>query len=274
MDSTDTTRFDKIATTSAVIRQAWSPSPRFGVILGTGLGAFVDGLQIEATIPYESLPGFCPSTAIGHAGELICGKVDEIPIIVLRGRSHCYEGISREQIVYPIDVLRDLGIETLIVSCAAGGLSPRFQAGEMMLIEDQIDFQFPGKRGGPYGSSKDAMPLFDEEYRSKIASICRRLNLPLRTGTYISVTGPNYETRAEMRFFRMLADAIGMSTVPEVIQARQLGIRVVGLATITNLCNPDALVGADGDHVVCVASETEPDFRKLVLEFIRMESPS
>lgn len=266
------TSVDNIAATADIIRQSWSSTPRFAVILGTGLGAFVEGLQIEASIPYENLSGFCPSTAIGHAGELICGTIDMVPIIALRGRSHCYEGVSRDQIVYPIRVLQQLGVETLIVSCAAGGLSPSFQAGEMMLIEDQIDFQFPGKVNNHFGSSRIDSPLFDQEYRSKAVAICRRLNLPLRTGTYVSVTGPNYETRAEMRFFRTLADAIGMSTVPEVIQARQLGMRVLGLATITNLCNPDALVGADGDHVVCVASETEPEFRKLVMEFIRQES--
>jgi purine-nucleoside phosphorylase len=254
------------------VRQVWSCSPRFAVILGTGLGAFVDGMTIEASIPYEELPGFCQSTAIGHAGEFICGRIDSIPVVALRGRSHCYEGVSREQIAYPIKVLKQLGIETLIVSCAAGGLSPTLQLGEMMVIEDQIDFQFPAKASHRSSQSKQHNALFDQDYQSKILDIGRSLDLSLRTGTYISVTGPNYETRAEMRFYRTLGDAIGMSTVPEVIQAKQLGMRVLGLATITNLCNPDALVGADGDHVVCVASETEPDFRKLVIEFIRDEA--
>lgn len=263
---------ESLATAIDRVRQVWASSPRFAVILGTGLGAFADGLTIEASIPYEELPGFCPSTAIGHAGELICGRIDSIPIVALRGRSHCYEGVSREQITYPIELLKQLGVETLIVSCAAGGLSPTFQLGEMMVIEDQIDFQFPAKAFHHSSLSKQDSNLFDQTYRTKILNIGRSLDISLRTGTYISVTGPNYETRAEMRFYRTLGDAIGMSTVPEVIQARQLGMRVLGLATITNLCNPDALVGADGDHVVCVASETEPDFRKLVIEFIRNEA--
>ncbi len=251
------------------IRKQWQPTPTVAVILGTGLGAFVDGLNIDLVIPYSNLPGFCASTAIGHAGELVCGRVGETPILVLCGRTHSYEGVPLERMTFPVKVLKQLGVSTLLVSCAAGGLSPSFQAGEFMVIDDHIDFLLQLKSPlTSYSRSFTSTP-YDEELNELICNIGREQNIPLNSGTYVSVTGPNYETRAEMRFYRRMADAIGMSTVPEVTLARQLGMRVCGLATITNLCNPDALAIADGEDVAKVASQTEPNFRRLVLELIR-----
>lgn len=255
--------------TAELIAQAWPEAPSVGVILGTGLGAFVEAIQIEHSFSYDELPGFCTTTAIGHAGELVCGKLDGTPVVALRGRSHCYEGVSREEITFPVRVLRELGVQTLVVSCAAGGLNPLFRVGEIMLITDQIDFLYPRLTSLDPSRQVQKQPLFHDLLCSRLEEVAKQENISLRQGTYVSVTGPNYETRAEMRFYRMLADAIGMSTVPEVLQANKLGMQVVGLATITNLCNPDALVGADGDHVVCVASEAEPAFRKLVCRLIQ-----
>ncbi|WP_417851794.1 purine-nucleoside phosphorylase [Thalassoglobus sp.] len=254
------------------IRGRWTATPEFAVILGTGLGTFVDGMSVDALIPYSELAGFRSSTSIGHAGELVCGYVDSTPVIALRGRSHCYEGVSRDQITFPVHVLKHLGVKNLIVSCAAGGLSPRFEAGDIMLIDDQVDFLFSPKRDRCCERRRTVAGRYDEQMKSMVLELGRKLNLRLSVGTYISVTGPNYETRSEMRFYRMLADAIGMSTVPEVEVATELGMRVCGLATITNLCNPDALTIADGEHVVHVASSSEPRFRAIVLELIRRMS--
>ncbi len=251
------------------IRAQWAAIPEFAVILGTGLGAFVEGISVDVSIPYAELPGFTRSTAIGHAGELVCGHVDEIPVAVMRGRTHCYEGVPRNQITFPVHVLKELGVQKLIVSCAAGGLSPQFESGDMMVIDDQVDFLFfhPGSRTTHL--RRNVSSEYDQQMNNRLLEIARQHNIQLRFGSYISVTGPNYETRAEMRFYRQLADAIGMSTVPEVAVATELGMRVCGLATITNLCNPDALTIADGNHVAHVASSTEPKFRAIVLDFIR-----
>ncbi len=254
------------------IRKQWRATPEIAVVLGTGLGAFVDGLNIEAVIPYSRLPGFCTSTAIGHAGELVCGRVGETPVLVLRGRTHCYEGVSLDRVTFPVRVLEQLGVSTLLVSCAAGGLSPAFQAGNFMVIEDHVDFLLHLNSATSGRSRSFTSTPYDEELNELICNIGREQNIPLNAGTYVSVTGPNYETRAEMRFYRRIADAIGMSTAPEVALASQLGMRVCGLATITNLCNPDALAIADGEDVAKVASQTEPNFRRLVLELIRQIS--
>lgn len=251
------------------IRKQWRATPEVAVILGTGLGAFVDGLNIDEKIPYSKLPGFCTSTAIGHAGELVCGRVGETPVLVLSGRSHYYEGVSLEQVTFPIRVLEQLCVSTLLVSCAAGGLSPFFQAGELMVIDDHVDFLFHSNAPMSNCSRSYISTPYDKDLNDLICNIGREQNIPLNSGTYVSVAGPNYETRAEMRYYRTIADAIGMSTVPEVALAAQLGIRVCGLATITNLCNPDALAIADGEGVAKVASQSEPNFRQLAIELIR-----
>lgn len=265
----DAQSLQTIDRTVQLIRERWIAEPEIAVILGTGLGAFVEGLDIEQTIPYSELPAILPATAIGHVGELVCGCVDSIPMIALRGRSHCYEGATIEQITSPIRVLQQLGITTLFVSCAAGGLAPGFQPGELMLIEDHVDFlQRQLQRSELLRNPNRAMP-YDQSLNALLRQVALELGIGLKAGSYVAVSGPNYETRAEMRFYRILADAIGMSTVPEVTLAHQLGLRVCGLATITNLCNPDALAAADGSHVVTVATEAEPRFRQLMLEVIR-----
>lgn len=251
------------------VHQRWSVTPEVAIILGTGLGAFVESMQVDQVFPYSSLPGFTKTTAVGHVGELVCGWLADIPILAFRGRSHCYEGATAEQVTVPARFAAASGARTLVVSCAAGGLSPRFQAGELMLIDDQVDFLFCPQSGDLRRNRPLMMNVYDRQLKESAITLARELNIPLQIGTYVSVAGPNYETRAEMRFYRQFADAIGMSTVLESAVAQQLGMRVVGLATITNLCNPDALTIADGDHVVCVATQTEPAFRRLTHALIR-----
>lgn len=264
-----------------MLRARFGERPVAGVVLGTGLGEFIRGVDVATRIPFAELPGFPPVTAMGHAGEFVCGSVGRQPIVILRGRTHCYEGASRQQVTNGIRVIHGLGASTLVVSCAAGGLAGTMRAGDLMVMEDYLD-RLPLDRSVPveqetseqetspvrFPSRRTAEP-FDAQLMEDLKVIARRQNLLLHQGTYVAVTGPNYETRAEMRFYRQLAHAIGMSTVPEVQVARQLGMRVLGLAAITNVCNPDRRHAATGEHVVEMASQVEPQFRSLIQEFVQ-----
>lgn len=283
---------------------------RIGVILGSGLGGFADALRIDRRIPYSELPGWPVSTALGHAGRLVCGHLGTVPLLVLQGRCHLYEGYTFDDVTFPVRVLHRLGVETLVVSCAAGGLDPRLAVGELMLIDDHIDLLIerrssnalartasPGRSdanpdassvgcgmgnvspssGSPKGVGIGLSPVlsaspapYDRKFAARLLEIAGRRNVPLSRGTYVAVTGPNYETRAELRFLRQIAHAVGMSTVPEATVAHSLGMRVCGLATITNLCRPDrhAEAPVDAEHVLQAAAQAEPRFRALLREFL------
>jgi purine-nucleoside phosphorylase len=256
--------------------------PPVGIILGSGLGGFVEALTVERRIPYSDLPGWPVSTAIGHAGRLVSGRLENVPLLVMQGRCHLYEGYSLDDVTFPVRVLHRLGVERLIVSCAAGGLHPRFSVGDLMLIRQHINLlrerssvetgSDPEERSG-VGTFPAPLPSsapYDDRFAQRLLEIARRQNVPLVRGTYVAVTGPNYETRAELRFLRQIADAVGMSTVPEATVAHDLGMRVCGLATITNLCRPDrpAETLVDAEHVIQAAAQAEPRFRALVREFL------
>ncbi len=264
-------RLDHAQQTVQVIRQFWNREAATAIILGTGLGGFEQAMETECILNYEDLPHFPCSTAIGHEGRMVCGLLHDVPVIAMQGRCHLYEGASLKSIQYAVEVLHALHVETLIVSCAAGGLSSDLVAGDLMLINDHLDFLF-ARDQKRFNSSPDRGQHYDSQLNRTLLKLARQCNISLKAGTYMAVQGPNYETRAELRFFKRLADAIGMSTIPEVIRARQLGMRVCGIATITNVCNPDLQIEADGHEVINVATQAEPKFRKLVSELIRWES--
>lgn len=259
----------QVEQTVATIRQQWGERPRVGVILGSGLGEFVHSLELAAVLPYGALPHFPCSTAEGHAGRLALGTWSGLPVAVLQGRCHLYEGYTREQVTYPIRVLHALGVETLIISCAAGGLARDLHVGDLLVLDDHIDLQFRSHGTACESPRRGGVRVYCAEDVSRLTSLARALSIPARRGVYIAVTGPNYETRAELRFLQRLGDAVGMSTVPEACLALALGMQVSGLALITNVCNPDRSEPADGDHVLEVARQAQPRFRALVLEFLR-----
>lgn len=268
-----------------VVCRRWSRAPRVGIVLGTGLGRFVEAVAVEEEFRYADLPHFPHPTALGHAGRLIVGRIGNVPVAVLQGRSHFYEGRPAELTTFPVRLLRHLGTETLILSCAAGGLAAGLSVGDLLAIVDHVDLLFRRPFAafssylGAESRCEDATgmepspgrgtPIYDPDLIEQVQRIARGLNIPMFRGTYIAVTGPNYETRAELRFLRKLGDAIGMSTVPEAVLGRRLGMRVCGMATMTNLCNPELSVVADGKHVLDAAAEAEPRFRAVVVELLQ-----
>lgn len=245
---------------AAAVRERWSRTPRVGVILGSGLGDLAKGIVADATIDYADIPRFPKTTAIGHAGKLVCGTLEGAPVIAFQGRFHLYEGHSAELAGLPVRLLKALGGEALIVSNAAGGLNPQYATGDVMLIEDQINLMF---RNPLVGLNDDALgPRFpdmsapyDRELQRHAVRIAMEHRFLLHRGVYVGMLGPTYETRAEYRMARRLGgDAVGMSTVPEVIVARHAGLRVLGLSTITNLGSADALGETSGHNVLAVAA--------------------
>ena len=257
------------------VRKVVKGRPAIGIILGTGLGAFARNLAAKKTLSYEKIPYFPKTTALSHAGRLVVGRIGRKEVVALEGRFHYYEGYSLREVTYPVQLLKALGCRILIVSNAAGGLNPSFQAGDLMLIEDQINLMGVNPLIGPNEDwLGDRFPDMSEPYDRKLIAfteaVASGLHLPLQKGVYIGVTGPNLETRAEYRFFQRIgADAVGMSTVPEVIVARHAKMRVLGISCITDMCLPETLTVADIDHIIRIAKESEPKLTKLVVNVIK-----
>jgi purine-nucleoside phosphorylase len=215
--------------------------PQIALVLGSGLGAFARSLDKATVIPYGQIPHFPVSTAIGHTGELVLGTAQGVPVAVMAGRVHLYEGYTVQQVVFPIRVLARMGVKTIIMTNAAGSVNVQYHPGELMVISDHINFMGVNPMIGP---NEDALGLrfFDmsEAYDPILGAMaeraCSKVGMTVRKGVYIAFSGPSYETPAEIKMARAMgADAVGMSTVPEVIAARHLGVRVLGLSCITNM---------------------------------------
>jgi purine-nucleoside phosphorylase len=267
----------KIGEAVAAVRQQWDGSPDAGIILGTGIGGLAEQIHTEAAIDYEALPHFPRSTALTHAGRLVCGKLEGVPVAAMEGRFHAYEGYSHRQITFPVRVMKALGAELLIVSNACGGMNPQFAQGDIMVIEDHINLMNGNPLVGVNDDNlgprfPDMVEPYDHELIDRALEIARRENFVAHKGVYVAVTGPNLETRAEYRFLRTIgADVVGMSTVPEVIVAMHGGIRVLGLSIVTDMCLPDALKPADIDEILATAARAEPNLRKIVLGVLAQE---
>jgi len=262
--------YDKIEEARAVIAGRWNEKPKVGIILGTGLGPFVERIEMEAEIEYESIPHFPSSTATSHRGRLICGKIDGVPVVAMEGRIHLYEGHAAKMITLPVRVMRAMGAEWLIASNAVGGMNPNYQAGDIMVIEDHINLMTDNPL---IGVNDDRLgprfPDMSEPYDLKMVdaalAIARKSDFVAHKGVLVSVTGPNLETRAEYRFLRLIgADVVGMSVIPEVITAVHCGLKVVGFSVVTDMCLPDALKPADVDEIIATANAAEPQLRELV----------
>lgn len=249
-------------------------SPFIGIILGTGLGKLAEEIEEKDVIPYPQIPHFAVSTAPGHKGNLILGKIGEKKVVAMQGRFHFYEGYTLEEITFPIRVMKALGVEILIESNAAGGMNRNFRPGDLMLITDHINFTGQNPLIGPNDDLlgprfPDMSEPYDGELIELVEKIALEEGIRIHRGVYIGVTGPNFETRAEYRFFRLIgADAVGMSTVPEVIVAKHMGLRVLGISCITDECIPDRLEPVDFIKVIKVAEEAEPKLTRLVKRVI------
>ena len=233
---------DSLDAAADAIRRKAKREPRIGLVLGSGLGAFAESLADRTAIPYDRIPNFpVPSGVVGHAGELVLGTVGKIPVAVLSGRVHYYEGRTMAEVVFPVRVLARLGVGAVVLTNAAGGVRLSFKPGDLMVLTDHIN----GLAANPLiGSNEEALgarfpdmsAVYDAGLRKVIQAEARRLKIPLRQGVYVGLQGPSYETPAEIRMWRKLgADAVGMSTVPEAIALRHAGVRVAGISTITNM---------------------------------------
>jgi len=223
------------------LRERTSLSPRVGVVLGSGLGGFASRLTDRLEIPYETIPHWPVSTAEGHAGRLVLGRLGELPVAVMAGRVHLYEGYRPDQVVFGVRVLGRLGARALVLTNAAGGINPAFQRGLLVLISDHINLQGANPLVGPNeGSLGPRFPDMTEAYSVRLRQIAREtaaeLGIPVAEGVYAAMLGPSYETPAEIRFLRIIgADLVGMSTVPEVIAARHMGLSVLAISCVTNM---------------------------------------
>jgi purine-nucleoside phosphorylase len=215
--------------------------PRIGVVLGSGLGAFAEELTERTEISYAEIPGWPPSTAVGHAGKLIIGKLDELPVAVMAGRAHLYEGNTAAQAAYGVRVLGTFGVRTMVFTNAAGGINPALERGGLVLISDHINLQGSNPLVGPNDDSlgprfPDMSEAYPREYREIALQVASDLCIPMSEGVYVALLGPSYETPAEIRFLRTIgADVVGMSTVAEVIAANHMGIHAVGISCVTNM---------------------------------------
>ena len=234
-------QFDKtkLGEATGVVRDQLCPSADVGVILGSGLGAFAEELENTVSLPYAEIPHFPLPRVPGHAGRFVAGTMGGKRLIVQQGRAHVYEGYSFEEILLPLRVMHELGVRTLIVTNAAGAVNADFRPGDLMLITDHINMMGTNPLIGPNDGLGPRFPdmsgAYDPGLRELALAAARDLGIELRQGVYLAVTGPSYETPAEVRAFRALgADAVGMSTVPEVIYSKSLGLRVLGLSVIAN----------------------------------------
>jgi purine-nucleoside phosphorylase len=215
--------------------------PKIALVLGSGLGGFADELTEATRIPYEKIPGFARSTAIGHAGQLVIGKAEGVAVVAMQGRAHFYEGYSPKQVTFPMRVFSRMGIKAAILTNAAGGINTGYKQGALVVIRDHINLQGTNPLIGPnderFGPRfPDMSKAYSQSYRKIAAEEARRLKMEIQEGVYAALSGPSYETPAEIRYLRTIgADLVGMSTVPEVIVARHMGIEVLGISCVTNM---------------------------------------
>lgn len=265
---------EKIQETAAYLKDRMTTAPKTAIILGTGLGSLINDISEKYEISYQDIPNFPVSTVEGHSGKLIFGKLGGKDIMAMQGRFHYYEGYSMKEVTFPVRVMRELGIETLFVSNASGGTNPDFNIGDLMIITDHINY-FPEHplRGKniPYGPRfPDMSEAYSKELITKAREIAKELNIKVQEGVYVGTQGPTYETPAEYKLFRIFgADAVGMSTVPEVIVANHCGIKVFGMSVITDLGVEGKIVEITHEEVQKAADAAQPLMTAIMRELIR-----
>ena len=265
---------ENISRSTDIISRKTKLRPAISIILGTGLGGLTREMKVDTEIPYSELPGFQQSTVQGHHGVLIFGYLNEVPVIAMKGRHHYYEGYSMDNITYPVKIFKSLGIKTLIVSNASGGLNPSFDVGDIMIIKDHINLMNDNPLIGPFRKGEgnrfiDMSNAYNRDYVIQASGIAGKRGLGYFTGTYAGVTGPTFETPSEYRYLRVIgADAVGMSTVPEVISARNEGMEVLAFSVISDLGVEGKIVKISHDDVIDAASLAEPKLTTIIKEFV------
>lgn len=267
--------FEKIKETAACINKETDRyEPEIGVILGSGLGGLIDELKVEKTVSYKDIPHFPVSTVSGHKGQLLFGRLGNgRKVVVMQGRFHYYEGYSMQEVTFPVYVMQALGVKTLLVSNAAGGMNKDFQVGDIMFINDQINL-LPNPLLGPnderFGPRFPSMHnAYDKDLLHHGLATADRLGIKVRQGVYVGTSGPTYETPAEYRYFRVIGgDAVGMSTVPETIVANYLGMKVMGLSVISDLGGGEVAVEVSHEEVLAAVEKAIPSLIKLVKEVL------
>ncbi len=266
---------EKIKATANYIKERINATPEVGIILGTGLGGLVKEIEIKESIPYSEIPNFPVSTVDGHAGRLIYGTLGNKEVLAMQGRFHFYEGYSMKEVTFPVRVLKYVGISHLFVSNASGGLNPGWHVGEIVIITDHINF-FPehplrGKNESELGPRfPDMSKCYDERLRNKAKLIALENNIVVKEGVYVGVSGPTFETPAEYKMFRLLGgDLVGMSTVPEVIVARHMNLKVFGISIVTDSGVPGEIVEISHEEVQEVAMKAEPKMTLIMKNLIQ-----
>ncbi len=265
---------DKINQAVSYLKGAGIRDPEIGIVLGTGLGKMVDSIDFSCSIDYGNIPHFPLSTVESHSGKLIFGALQGRKLLAMQGRFHYYEGYTSQQVAFPVRVMKKLGVRCLLLSNAAGAMNPGFKKGSLMLIDDHINLLPDNPLRGPHLEEfGPRFPDMSRPYSPKInehlVRIASRENIVLHQGTYLAVMGPNLETRAEYRMFRNFADAVGMSTVPEVIVANQIGLPCAAISVLTDECDPDNLVPATLQDILETAAKAETQLVRIFTALIR-----
>lgn len=264
---------EKLSAAADFVRAASNVTPKAAIILGSGLGKLADHIESPTAIPFGDIPGFGTSTAAGHRGQLVLGTIEDVPVVAMAGRFHRYEGWSNDDVAFPVAVMHAIGARHLIVSNAAGGVSPKLRVGDIVVITDHVNFMtgaFGWNRDRGEESFQRPAATYDPAMSAVAMEVGVRENFTAIRGTYLATFGPTYETRAEYRMMRRIgADVVGMSTVPEVIAASHLGMAVLGLSMVSNVANPDLAVVADHDEVLQAGQAAEVKMEAIVRGVLR-----
>lgn len=269
-----TSLYERAEHATRVIRSRISVEPRIALVLGSGLGGFADDFEESVSIPYEDIPGFVRSTAQGHAGRLVIGKVDSVPVLAMQGRVHYYEGYSLEEVTFPVRTFGLLGVKTLVLTNAAGGINVELTQGALMVISDHLNLMgvnpLRGANDERFGPRfPDMTAVYSPELQELVIDEAKAIGIELRRGIYGALSGPSYETPAEIHLLRTLgADAVGMSTVPEAIVARHMGLDVIGISCITNMAAGISDEPINHEEVMATGDRVRETFAELLRRLI------
>ncbi len=268
--------YDQLQEALSFLKEKVDFQARFGIILGTGLGQLAEDIKVVASIAYQDIPHFPVSTVESHKGQLVFGHLDEIPVVAMVGRFHYYEGYSMKEVTFPVRVLKLLGIELLVISNAAGGTNPDYEAGDIVFVRDHINMQPENPLRGPNDERlgirfPDMLATYDRKLNAKASDIAKSHDIRTHEGVYYGLQGPNLETPAEYQFIhRVGGDLVGMSTIPEVLVARHMNLAVFVLSVVTNKCFPlEAIRETTLEEVIATASSAEPKMRLIVKELLK-----
>lgn len=265
---------ERMEEAKSFIRAQISEAPQIGLILGSGLGELAEDIQDAVRIPYESIPHFPVSTVEGHAGQLVTGRLQNKTVIAMQGRFHYYEGYSMQEVTFPVRVMKALGVQQLIVTNACGGMNPAFKPGDLMIIKDHLNLTGANPLiGGNEPALGPRFPDMSRAYTPELLALvhetAQSLGIEVQQGVYAGISGPNYMTPAELTMLRTLGgDAVGMSTVPEVIVASHMSMQVIGISCVTDMAIGEELEPLSHEQVIEVANRTKPRFIKLVKEIV------